>query len=77
LRGNNDVEFELPSTAQVQIDGYRIDVVHDSGAAARRSACRDVFDADDTVFGLLKDVSPDHAPATGPHATTTPVRSSS
>jgi len=37
VKGNNDVDLELPSSARVQIDGHRIAVVHDSGAAAGRS----------------------------------------
>jgi len=53
VKGNNDVDLELPSTALVQIDGHRIAVVHDSGAAAGRSTrLADMFpDADVVVFG--------------------------
>ena len=53
VKGNNDVDLELPSTALVRIDGHRIAVVHDSGAAAGRSTrTADMFpDADAVVFG--------------------------
>lgn len=53
VKGNNDVDLELPSTALVEIDGHRIAVVHDSGAAAGRSTRLAAMfpDADVVVFG--------------------------
>src|SRR5690606_9989952 len=53
--GNNDVELVgvLPETAEVDVDGYRIGMIHDSGLAAGRPARmrRRFPEADLVVFG--------------------------
>jgi putative phosphoesterase len=51
--GNNDVELQLPERLEVDLDGVRVAVVHDSGpATGRRERLRRWFpDADVVVFG--------------------------
>ena len=53
VKGNNDTELELPTTAVVHVRGCRIAIVHDSGAAKGRSGRlgRMFPDADVVVFG--------------------------
>jgi putative phosphoesterase len=51
--GNNDVELQLPDRLEVDLDGVRVAVVHDSGpAAGRQERLRRWFPAADVVvFG--------------------------
>jgi uncharacterized protein len=51
--GNNDVLLQLPERVEVELDGVRVAMVHDSGPSAGRTArLRRWFpDADVVVFG--------------------------
>lgn len=51
--GNNDVELRLPETLEVELDGVRVAMIHDSGPSKGRAArLRWRFpDADVVVFG--------------------------
>lgn len=51
--GNNDVELRLPETLEVELDGVRVAMIHDSGPSKGRAArLRSRFPrADVVVFG--------------------------
>jgi putative phosphoesterase len=53
VRGNNDVNMDLPDTRVFDLAGVRVAMVHDSGArAGRERRMRKLFpDADVVVFG--------------------------
>ena len=53
VKGNNDADLDLPHRAMVRVAGYRIAIVHDSGAAnGRPTRLATMFpDADVVVFG--------------------------
>lgn len=53
VKGNNDTELELPSTAVIRVGACLVGVVHDSGAATGRAGrlTRMFPEADVVVFG--------------------------
>ncbi len=51
--GNNDVDLRLPETVEVELDGVRVAMIHDSGPSSGRGPRlrRRFPDADVAVFG--------------------------